>query len=353
MAIAASMKKRAAADLEDIAEPERDGDVPDEEGDVLKGICAVMVRSQAQWRDHPQGRVLAKTPVVDIKKLADGPPMEFPDLSKLDPPTGIRPLSGIRVLDLTRRYRWTHLRQDFGRAGRDGVACVWAEPPTTASLRHRWRSWQAERLPRPERKRRSGRQDVAGACSRRGRVLRKLSPRCDRETWFRAGAIGQDETWHRGRLGKLLRLRGAVGGPTRLRAQRPSSDRHRERIGYQWEAEIYDRLLSKRLYNRILAALGTLAALIRRAREGGSYHVRVSLCRTAMYLLEQGLNADAPTRTDVPASVLVRYMRERDSALGRLHYLGPVLRYSETPSHWDLPPAPLGAHPPHWPDWAV
>ena len=71
-----------------------------------------------------------------------------------------------------------------------------------------------------------------------------------------------------------------------------------------------------------------------------------------MHLLEQGLNAEAPTQTEIPAATLARYMRERDSALGRLHYLGPVLRYSETPSHWDLPPAPLGAHPPRWPDWA-
>jgi CoA-transferase family III len=101
-----------------------------------------------------------------------------------------------------------------------------------------------------------------------------------------------------------------------------------------------------------LAALGTLAALIRRACEGGSYHVRVSLCRTAMHLLEQGLDTPPPAPADVPASILARYMRERDSALGRLHYLSPVLRYSEIPSHWDLPPSLLGAHPPRWPDWA-
>jgi crotonobetainyl-CoA:carnitine CoA-transferase CaiB-like acyl-CoA transferase len=101
-----------------------------------------------------------------------------------------------------------------------------------------------------------------------------------------------------------------------------------------------------------LAAFGTLAALIRRAEEGGSYHVRVSLCRTAMLLLEQGLNDTGAADARVPAPILARYMRETASALGRLHYLGPVLRYSETPSGWDLPPAPLGAHAPRWPDWA-
>jgi hypothetical protein len=37
-----------------------------------------------------------------------------------------------------------------------------------------------------------------------------------------------------------------------------------------------------------LGALGVLAALIRRAKEGGSCHVRVSLCRTAMHFQDLG-----------------------------------------------------------------
>jgi hypothetical protein len=101
-----------------------------------------------------------------------------------------------------------------------------------------------------------------------------------------------------------------------------------------------------------LAAIGTLAALIRRATEGGSWHVKVSLCRTAMILLDQG-QADASAKTAAPPpEVLRRFMMESDSALGRLHFLGPVLRYTETPSRWDLPASPLGAHPPCWPQWA-
>ena len=35
-------------------------------------------------------------------------------------------------------------------------------------------------------------------------------------------------------------------------------------------------------------AYGVLLALARRAREGGSYHVRVSLCRSGMYIYKQG-----------------------------------------------------------------
>ena len=35
-------------------------------------------------------------------------------------------------------------------------------------------------------------------------------------------------------------------------------------------------------------AYGVLLALARRAREGGSYHVEVSLCRSGMYMYRQG-----------------------------------------------------------------
>ena len=57
------------------------------------GVVAAM-RSRAEWDAHPQARALASIPVVQIEKIADAPPRP------LRP--GPRPLSGLRVLDLTR-----------------------------------------------------------------------------------------------------------------------------------------------------------------------------------------------------------------------------------------------------------
>src|ERR1700674_5694696 len=53
-----------------------------------------MVRSMAEWAQHPQGVAIASLPVMEIVKMGDSPPEKLPD--------GERPLSGIRVLDLTR-----------------------------------------------------------------------------------------------------------------------------------------------------------------------------------------------------------------------------------------------------------
>jgi crotonobetainyl-CoA:carnitine CoA-transferase CaiB-like acyl-CoA transferase len=98
-----------------------------------------------------------------------------------------------------------------------------------------------------------------------------------------------------------------------------------------------------------LATYGALLALARRAREGGSWAVHVSLCGSAMLLQRQGLLAsfaDAPevSRPDELVSVQV----QEDSVHGDLMTLGPVLRMSETPPCWVKPTPSLGADAPVW-----
>jgi hypothetical protein len=53
-----------------------------------------MVRTNNEWLAHAHGQVLARKPIVEIIKLADSAPEPLPE--------GPRPLSGLRVLDLTR-----------------------------------------------------------------------------------------------------------------------------------------------------------------------------------------------------------------------------------------------------------
>jgi CoA-transferase family III len=53
-----------------------------------------MMRSMAEWAQHPQAAAIASLPLLEIVKIGDAPPEKLPE--------GDRPLSGIRVLDLTR-----------------------------------------------------------------------------------------------------------------------------------------------------------------------------------------------------------------------------------------------------------
>src|ERR1700737_2502080 len=53
-----------------------------------------MARTQAEWARHPQGATVAALPLMEIMRIGDSAPEPLP--------AGDRPLSGIRVLDLTR-----------------------------------------------------------------------------------------------------------------------------------------------------------------------------------------------------------------------------------------------------------
>src|SRR5688572_8916472 len=53
-----------------------------------------MVRTMDEWAQHPQAAAIASLPLMEIVKVGDSPPEMLPD--------GDRPLSGVRVLDLTR-----------------------------------------------------------------------------------------------------------------------------------------------------------------------------------------------------------------------------------------------------------
>ncbi|HJS86039.1 MAG TPA: CoA transferase [Acetobacteraceae bacterium] len=335
-AIKKAIANQSAPDLEDKA--------------AEKETCAVTVRRRDEWLSHPQGKVLRQTPLVEIEKIADGPRVGFPELSKLDPPTGIRPLSGIRVLDLTHVIA--------------GPACAKCLAEQGATVLHIYGPKRPQLPPF----------DIDGGHGKLSAFLDLKEDAEAKETlWelvktadvfsesYRPGAIS-DLGFRPAELARakpgIIVVSTSCYGFTGPWAHRRGFEHLAQAatgiataLGSDEAPKITEDFYPNDYITGFLAAFGTLAALIRRAREGGSYHVRVSLCRTAMKLLDLGLDPEAPAKTNVPAPTLARYMLERDSALGRLHYLGPVLRYSETPSDWDLPPAPLGAHPPRWPDW--
>jgi crotonobetainyl-CoA:carnitine CoA-transferase CaiB-like acyl-CoA transferase len=62
---------------------------------VAKNGCAAEMRTTDQWSDHPQGRALAAEPLIVQTGVAG-------EKSEKWRPSASRPLSGIRVLDLTR-----------------------------------------------------------------------------------------------------------------------------------------------------------------------------------------------------------------------------------------------------------
>jgi crotonobetainyl-CoA:carnitine CoA-transferase CaiB-like acyl-CoA transferase len=91
-----------------------------------------------------------------------------------------------------------------------------------------------------------------------------------------------------------------------------------------------------------LMACGTLAALARRATEGGSWLVKVSLARTGKWIVDRGFIDDF-------ASVPDPDMKDLLMNTGNVTHLKPMLELSETPPRWERPPVPLGTHKAEWP----
>ena len=79
-AVAAALADWTAADLEDTL--------------AAAGMCAGFVRRSDEWQAHPQAIAIAQLPLFEIEKIGDSPPEPAGH--------GDRPLSGVRVLDLTR-----------------------------------------------------------------------------------------------------------------------------------------------------------------------------------------------------------------------------------------------------------
>ena len=59
------------------------------------GLVTFMMRSPEEWAAHDHGRALSELPLFDFERIGDSPAQELPR-------EGDQPLSGIRVLDLTR-----------------------------------------------------------------------------------------------------------------------------------------------------------------------------------------------------------------------------------------------------------
>ncbi len=303
--------------------------------------CGGMVRSREEWLAHPQGAYLSTRPVVEITKIADGPPEPLPP--------GDRPLSGIRVLDLTRILAGPTSARTLAEHGAD-VLMVAAEdtpqvPEFVRDLSHGKRSCfldlrqagETERLTnlvrgadifvngyRPGRlaergfgladlmKLRPGIINVSINCFGSG------GPFADRGGWEQ---VAQSVT------GVALTHGTMIGAGQPKLAPAPMCDYV---TGY-------------------LAAYGAMLALGRRAREGGSYNVQVSLCQSAMFYQRQGLVdgfEDAP-ETLTAAERANLYVQET-STYGDLLTLGPVLRMSETPCRWALPTPKLGGDQAEW-----
>lgn len=100
-----------------------------------------------------------------------------------------------------------------------------------------------------------------------------------------------------------------------------------------------------------LGASSAMAALARRATEGGAWRAELALARNAMWLWEWtdalGPEADPPAANPSPEEA-APVLEEMESVFGHLSAMRPGVRLSETPPRWRHAPRPLGSDAPVW-----
>ncbi len=307
------------------------------------GLPACRAFTREEWLAHPQGELLAQTPVIEIEKIADGDPAPFAagDITA--------PLQGLRVLDFTHVLAGPRSARTLAEYGADvlhisspnypdtfaqhlgvdiGKRCAYLDLRDEADLAamHDLAS-TADVFTTTYR----------GSVNRRfGLAAQDLAVRSERGiVCMTANAYGHAGPWS-DRPG--FDQNGQVASGFAVREGAP----HRPRFSPVFY--LAD------LMTGYLAAAGMMAALLRRAAEGGSYHVKLSLARSAMWVQELGL-LDRSAQTGLPATDVYPVSRTTvASVYGQISYLSPPLRFSDL----SLPPVdtiePYGAS---LPDWGV
>jgi len=298
------------------------------------GGCGYLARMPEEWRAHPQARALAALPPLDLDMVGEATVRTFR--------AGAMPLSGVRVLDMSRVIAGPVAGRTLAAYGANVIRVGAAHLPEMAPA-------------------------VIDTGFGKRFVHLDLRTSAGRAR-FEALATSADVVIHAYRPGALDALGYGVDDLTRLRpgvvvvslsawshagpwaSRRGFDSLVQTASGLAMEGAVWaknDRptpLPAQALDHATgyLAAMGAMLALARQAERGGSYRVRVALARTGRWLGDLG-RIDGAGVPDPEPDMLTDLFDEMDSGFGRLRYVRPAGWLNETPPVWVCPPGRPGA----------
>ena len=305
------------------------------------GGVVAMMRSYEEWSALPHARALAALPTITIEKIGEAAPKPWP--------AGDRPLAGLRVLDLSRVIAGPVAGRTLAAHGADVLLISGPDLPAIP-----WLTID------------TGRGKLSGFAELRSEqgknVLRDLLAEADIfSQGYRPRALAAlgFSPEHAARInpGIVYVSLSAYGhaGPWAERrgfdslVQTSTGFNHAEghAAGVEGPKELPAQMLDHA--TGYLMAFGAMMGRARQSREGGSWHVRVSLAQTGRWLWNLGRVADGLKTEDLKGDEVTPFLEEAASGFGPLRAASHSAVLSKTPAFWARPAMPLGSHPAQWP----
>jgi len=325
-AVAAALKQWKAEDFEDAA--------------ADRGLVVTMMRSDAEWQAHPQGQAVSKLPLFEITKIGEAPAEPLPD--------GDRPLSGIRVADLTRIIAGPVCGRTLAAHGADVLLLSSPSLPSIESLVVD--SGRGKRAAFVDLQTAEGRDTLSGLVGEADVFVQGYRPGGLTGRGFSPEAVAE----RRPGIVYVSLSAYSHAGPWSDRRGFDSLVQNANGINHS-EAGAAGLDRPKALpcqaldhASGYLMAFGAMMALRRRATEGGSWLVRVSLAQTGHWIRALGSLPDGLAALDIDAAAAADRLETTPSGFGALTAVRHAALLSETPAHWALPSVPLGSHAPEW-----
>lgn len=308
------------------------------------GVPLAICRTSKEYRATEQHMHNVATPLIHIEKIGDSPAEPLP--------SGDRPLSGLRVLGMTHVVAGPAVLRQLAAQGADCLnlnSAHWVELPAIY-----WQCYAGIRQAFMDVRDDVNRGKIYGLAREADVFVQNLRPHMASRRGFSAQTLAD----HRpGIICVDLSLNAAKGpwadwmgydfiggGLTGLFCDIGSADQPQ----LPNDVNVICDFLTG-----YLAAIGIQAALLRRAREGGSYRVSVNLAQTIM--LEQAIGF-------VETDMLMRYdelgddhkplppnLQTGQTAFGEFTRLGSQVEMSRTPEYWADPMIyPIGSSRAEW-----
>jgi crotonobetainyl-CoA:carnitine CoA-transferase CaiB-like acyl-CoA transferase len=305
------------------------------------GGVVAMMRSHQEWSASPHGRALAEQPVLSIEKIGDAAPRPWP--------SGDRPLAGLRVLDLSRviagpvagRTLAAHGADVLLISGPDLPAIPWLTIDTGRGKLTSFVELKSEQgqsvlrhlLAEADIFSQGYRPSAIAGVGFSPDEAAKISPGI---VYVSLSAYGHAGPWAQRR-----------GFDSLVQTSTGFNHAEGQAAGIEGPKELPAQMLDHA--SGYLMAFGAMMARARQSREGGSWHVRVSLAQTGRWLWSLGRLPGGLATADYDKETVERLIEDLPSGFGPLRSVRHSAVLSKTPAFWERPAMPLGSHPPQWP----